>query len=166
MIFKQKALKEHKIFSIFLIACISIIFLSIILFLLIRGDDAREVIAFSLGLFLPAFLILCLCSISILEWYYIYDDRIEARGINGIINVVYFEDVIYVEEIKLHDRSNNYRQFYQFNDGRKNNNNPMYIYNLPLNKRKYNLRIYKTKELEEFLKNKNSLKVLKDRSNN
>ena len=52
------------------------------------------------------------------EWFYIYEDRIEARSVFGIRNVVYFCDVISIQEKVL--RLNGLLvAYYFFKDNRK-----------------------------------------------
>ena len=95
------------------------------------------------------------------EWFYIFDDRIEARYLLGVKNQVFFSDVLSIEEtvIYLTVHGNNKKQFYIFNNGRKNSNH-IVDQNSSRNQKKYNLRIYKTPQLEEFIKNHPSLKDL------
>ena len=116
----------------------------------------------SLTVALACFPVLACFLISLeFEWFYIFDDRIEARYLLGVKNQVFFSDVLSIEEavIYLTVHGNNKKQFYFFNDGRKNNNHFL-DQNTSRNQKKYNLRIYKTPQLEEFVKNHPALKDL------
>ena len=86
-----------------------------------------------------------------LEWYCIFNDRIEVRCPFGKKNVVYYNNILFVEEvgISLTTRGED-KPFYVFNDGRKNNGN-IFNVNSCYNKRKYNVRIYKTSMLENYI---------------
>lgn len=52
------------------------------------------------------------------------------------------------------------KTFYIFNDGRKNNNNILDV-NSCYNSKKYNLRIYKTAELENYILNIRNLPIIR-----
>lgn len=151
MVFKQKTLLEEKLkFSVVLIG-IFLMFLVILIYCLVNGEKFKDICTL-IFLFLFLFVPIILVGSRYLEYFYIYDDRIEARNIFGIKNVVYFRDVVFIEEkqINLITRGGE-KSFYLFNDGRKNNNNSMNIDSC-YNNKKYSLRIYKTQELELYIK--------------
>ena len=90
-----------------------------------------------------------------MEWFEIYEDKIIVKNnAQRIKNIVIFENVKFVEEGKLNLLNNapELVDYYILNDGRKNKRPGMHDRNEFLNKKKYNFRIYKTEELEAFLK--------------
>ena len=151
MVFKQKTLLEEKFkFSVVLIGNF-FMFLVILIYCLVNGEKFKYICAL-IFLFLFLFVPIILVGFRYLEYFYIYDDRIEARNIFGIKNVVYFRDVVFVEEKKINlTTRGGKKSFYLFKDGRKNNNNSMNIDSC-YNNKKYSLRIYKTQELELYIK--------------
>ena len=93
MMFKQKILKEE-VFKFMLALCVSIIPSIIIALLGLTTSDTIEIIAIVwLVVFLPIVLCMIFMAYWYLEWYYIFDDRIEAKNIFGNKNTVYFSDV-------------------------------------------------------------------------
>ena len=159
MVFKQNVLKEEKLKIA--IAVIPIFFLSLIgiLYCLGNTDNIEVLITFLLVFYLPMFLLMLLLGLINLEWFHIYEDRIEVRYIFGKKNIVYFDKVVFVQELKigLTARGSD-KDFYIFNDGRKNNSNFLDL-NSCYNKKKFNLRIYKTDELENYVNNVLKLKI-------
>lgn len=150
MIFKQGVLKEEKIKFSLLIICVLIPYLIIVLNT-IYHDNIKLLITFSLIFFLPLFLLILFFGLINLEWFCIYNDRIEAKSIFGTKNVVYYNKVLLVEEMNINLTNRGMEKaFYIFNDGRKNNNNFLGV-NSCYNKKRFNLRIYKTPELEKFI---------------
>ena len=160
MIFKQGVLKEEKIKFLIAISAPFIPFFVVSVIGIVQGE-IQSVLVFSLVFLVPLFSVAVLGGLTNLEWFYIYDDRIEARYIFGIKNIVYFDNVLNVQqtEINLTTRGME-KEFYIFNDGRKNNKNFANI-NSCYNKKKFNLIIYKTSELENFINIKN-LNVQRD----
>ena len=150
MIFKQGILKEEIIK--FLIAVIlSFIPLSVVTIVGIVRCEIQAIMVFSLIFSLPLFSLTLLLGLTNLEWFYIYEDRIEARYIFGVKNVVYFDDVLDVQQVKINLTTRGMeKEFYIFNDGRKNNKSFFNI-NSCYNKKEFNLRIYKTPELENII---------------
>ena len=162
MILKQNVLKEKKVISIiaFCVSCVLwIIPVLLILFDKDTTDKMNGILLLSL-FFFPMILLAILSDLQDWEWHCVYGDRIETRCIYGIKNTVYFASVLHIEElpIRITPRGNDY-VFYMLNDGRKNNGNVL-DFNSCYNRKKYNLRIYKTPELEEFIKNHPVLKNL------
>lgn len=153
MLFKQKALKEEKIKLGIIISCVAIPYVAIAIINFINQYDFRMFLTIILIAFLPILIIILLLGLKNLEWYYIYNNKIEVRNIYGIKNIVFYNDVLYIEEIRINltTRGMN-KKFYIFNDGRKNNNSISNI-NSCYNNKKFNLRIYKTKELENYIDN-------------
>ena len=84
---------------------------------------------------------------SYIEEFYIYEDRIESVTCHRIVrNRVYFKDLREIKEVKLMTG----KVIYIFDDGRKDG-----LFNIckftQLNNLRYNLRIHKTEELEQFI---------------
>lgn len=159
MIFKQGVLKEEKIkFGLFLASiCISIAIL-VVICLINKENIDMLMIVLSIA-FCPLMLALFLL-IKNLEWYLVYGDRIEVRCAFGKKNTVYYNDVAFIEEVTINLTSRGMKKtFYIFNDCRKNNNNFLDI-NSCYNCRKYNLRIYKTDRLANFISDNLNLKVI------
>ena len=102
------------------------------------------------------------------EWFYIYEDRIEARSVFGIRNVVYFCDVISIQE-KVLSLNGLLFAYYFFKDNRKTHKKEGQKCKFTetekgwpnaFNTKKYCLRIHKTAKLEAFIKNHPVLKNL------
>lgn len=110
-------------------------------------------VTFLIIIILPILLLIIFIGINNLEWYYIYNDHIEARNLYGIKNTVFYDNVSFIEEVKINLTTRGMKkEFYIFNDGRKNNNN-IFDNNSCYNTKKLNFRIYKTKELEKYIVN-------------
>ncbi|MBR5137797.1 MAG: hypothetical protein IKV30_07275 [Clostridia bacterium] len=88
------------------------------------------------------------------ERFEIYEDKIIVRNALRTKNIVLLENVKFVEEGKLNlaGKGEGLVDYYILNDGRKNKRPGWPHRNEFLNKKKYNFRIYKTEELEAFLK--------------
>lgn len=159
MIFKQGVLKEEKIKFIIVLSCVLIPFIALMILNLLDNENIRLSKVFLLVLYLPILFLFVLLGLRNLEWYYIYNDKIEARNIFGIKNIIHYKDVLFVEERTINLTSRGMKkQFYIFNDGRNNNNN---IFNLDscYNKKKFNFKIYKTPKMEEYIINTLNLQV-------
>ena len=150
MILKLGPLRKEILKLTLSIICISIPLLIIDAWIIVK-ESIQSFLMFVFIFHLPIFLIALLLSLSQLEWYLVYSDRIEVKGIFSIKNTVYFEKVLFVErtEIPLTNRGM-HTPFFIFNDGRKNNGNILDS-NSCYNRKKYNLRIYITPELEEYI---------------
>ena len=160
MIFKQGVLREEKIKFFVGIIGVFVPYSVIISIALMCLHEIRILITFLLILFLPLFFLVLLFSLMNLEWFHIYDDRIEARYIFGIKNIVYFDNVLFVQELTINLTSRGMKKkFYVFNDGRKNNNNILDV-NSCYNRKAFNLRIHKTYELENYIQNSLKLKIV------
>lgn len=153
MIFKQKVLKEEKIKLGIIISCVMIPYITISIINFINQYNFKMFLTIILIALLPILIIILLLGLKNLEWYYVYNNKIEVRNIYGIKNIVFYDNVLFIEElgINLTTRGMN-KKFYIFNDGRKNNNSFFNI-NSCYNNKKLNLRIYKTKELENYINN-------------
>lgn len=151
IIFKQGVSKEEKIKFFSIISCVAIPYIAIIIITAMYQYDMKALIVFLLMCFFPLFVLTILMGMNYLEWYCIYDDRIEVRCPFGKKNVVYYNNVLFVEEvgISLTARGKD-KLFYIFNDGR-NNNGSIFNVNSCYNKRKYNVRIYKTSRIESYI---------------
>lgn len=159
MIFKQGILKEEKIKFLSSIIAVLIIPLAILIIILINKDNLKLFIIFSLIFIFSILIILILLGLKNLEWFHIYEDKIEARCLFGIKNIVYFKDVLFVQELKINLTSRGTpKYFLVFNDGRKNNDS-FFDLNSCYNKKKCNFRIYKTPEIENYIINVLKLKV-------
>ena len=153
MIFKQKVLKEEKIKFGILIVCIAVPYVAIAIINFINQYEINFLVTFLIIIILPILLLIIFIGINNLEWYYIYNDHIEARNLYGIKNTVFYDNVSFIEEVKINLTTRGMKkEFYIFNDGRKNNNN-IFDNNSCYNTKKLNFRIYKTKELEKYIVN-------------
>ena len=93
-----------------------------------------------------------------IDWFYLYEDRIEARYALRVNNVVYYENVKFIEDVKIDVDAQIVNSFYIFNDGRVNTKKNKLE---PINNKSINLRINKTKELEDFVKNNLQIEIVK-----
>ena len=159
MIFKQNVLKEEIIKFLIGVIGVLTIYISIIVIGLITEENP-ELLLFSLSIiFIPILILMILIGFKYLEWYCIYDDHIEVRNIYGKKNSVFFNNVSSVEEIEINLTTRGMKKmFYIFNDGRKNNSNIFNI-NSCYNNKKFNLKIYKTNKLEDYIINTLKFKV-------
>lgn len=153
MIFKQKVLKEEKIKLGIIISCVVIPYVAIAIINFINQYNFRMFITIFLIALFPILIKILLIGFKNLEWYIVYNNKIEVRNIYGIKNIVFYDSVLFIEELEINltTRGMN-KKFYIFNDGRKNNNSIFNI-NSCYNNKKFNLRIYKTKELENYINN-------------
>ncbi len=158
----QKIQREEIIKYIVVIAAVTLPVVIIDILIIIRGENVKELLIL-LALILPVYIPTVLLGANQLEWYCLYDDRIEAKGILGIKNTVYYNDVIYVEEVEIPLTSRGtYRTFFLFQDGRKNNGN-VFNSNSCYNRKKYTFRIYKTPDLEAYIVDTLHFPIKKDR---
>ena len=150
-IFVIPTLKEEKIGLLLSLITVALFPITAVIITLVGGDDIAMLGKLLLMFFLPFYIVMIIVGLNSLEWYNVYDDRIEARGVYKIKNTVYFKDILYVEKtaIPVFTRGKA-KEFYIFNDGRKNNNS-IINYNSPHNKSKFNLRIYKTPLIDEYI---------------
>lgn len=159
MVFKQKAMAYVRFcvlatFVGFLVCCVKII------------QSYRENVFEGILLIFPLAILMYVC-IARTEWFYIYEDRIEARSVFGIRNVVYFCDVIMIQEKFLGVKVS--FSYYFFKDNRKTHKEEGQKCKFTetekgspnaFNTKKYCLRIHKTPRLEEFINNHPVLKNL------
>ena len=101
-------------------------------------------------------------QLSLLEWFEIYHDRIKVKNIYHTKNEVLFSNVQEIKEVTIFlTQKGTPKPFYIFYDGRKENKNVVGSWQ-PYNKKKCNLQIYKTPELEDYIKKRfDSMVVLK-----
>ena len=158
MIFKQNVLKEEIIYFLILVICVLTPYISIIVIGLIREENPKFMLFILSIMFIPLLILTILIGFKYLEWYCIYDDHIEVRNIYGKINSVFYNNVSSVEEVEIYLYRGTKKKFYIFNDGRKNNGN-IFDFNFCYNNKKFNLRIYKTNELENYIINTLKFKV-------
>lgn len=159
MIFKQGVLKEEKIKFCIGLTCVFVPLIFLIIFILINENESKKLVFLLLMLYAPTIISIIIVGLKNFEWYFIYDDRIEVRCIFGIKNVVFYDKILSIEEVRINLITRGMKKiFYIFNDGRKNNNN-IWDVNSCYNNRMLNLRIYKTSQLENYLKNCLKLKV-------
>lgn len=159
MIFKQNVLKEEIIKFLIVVIGVITIYISIIVIGFITEENPELLLFSSSIIFIPILISMILIGFKYLEWYCIYDDHIEVRNIYGKKNSVFFNNVSSVEEIEINLITRGMKKvFYIFNDGRKNNGNIFNI-NSCYNNKKFNLKIYKTNKLENYIINTLKFKV-------
>ncbi len=147
LVFKQGVNKLYIVFLIeYIILCIGLL-CYIVFGLNVRGTD----LLIFLGLILSLFLFVIAISLACFEWFHVYEDRIEVRSCFGLRNVVYFKDVNKVYDIYTTDSQKGY---YIFEDGR-NNCSDFQELRVFSNTKKYRVRIYKTKQLIQFIQQSN-----------
>lgn len=152
MIFKQKVLKEEKIKFGICMSVIVFVYVALAVIIVVNQNDLYALLILTL-LFLPWFLMSLLVALYYLEWFCVYEDRIEVKTVFGIKNSVYYDKVCYIEELKINLTTRGLvKDFYIFNDGRKNTSNTLDV-NSCYNNKKRNVRIYKTNELENYINN-------------
>ncbi len=153
VIFKQGILKEEKNRWISGFAIILVLPIILLVSVIIRQEFDKYFMFFVLVVLGPQFFLIAVSCATSMEWFCIYEDRIEVRNLFRVKNVVYYDRVKFVEEVTINLTSRGMeKQFYIFNDGRKNNNSLLDL-NSCYNRKKYNLRIYKTPELEDYILN-------------
>ena len=156
MVFKQGVLKEEKIKFTLSLCAVAFPYIIIIVYSLLYHSEFESFATFLLVFFFSIFLLLIFMGIKNLEWYCIFDDRIEARCIYGVKNSVHYDEVVFIEEAKINLTTRGMQKtFYVFNDGRKN----IFGINSCYNNKKFNFRIYKTNELENYIQNTLNLAV-------
>ena len=161
MVFKQGIVKEEKIKFLVQIISVLIPWIAIVIVALIRRDDIEILLLLSCGFFLPMTVISILVALKNLESFHIYEDGIVVTNVYGIKNAVCFDKVLFVEELTIRlYRTGMEKPFYVFNDGRKNNNSFLDL-NSCYNKKKFNLRIHKTPELENYVTNILKFEIVK-----
>ena len=152
VIFKQKVLKEEKIKFGILMSVIVFVYVALAVIIVVNQNDLYALLILTL-IFLPWFLTSLLVALYYLEWFCVYEDRIEVKTVFGIKNSVYYDKVCYIEEQKINLTTRGLvKDFYIFNDGRKNTSNTLDV-NSCYNNKKRNVRIYKTNELENYINN-------------
>ncbi len=151
MLFKQSILKEEIIKFLILLFAVLILPVALIIIALVNHERLNLLMIFLLIFYVPIFLLISIMGLINLEWFNIYEDRIESRCLFGIKNVVYYDNIIFIEKVKINLTSRGMEKlFYIFNDGRKNNNN-YFDNNSCYNKKKFNFRIYKSVKIDEFI---------------
>lgn len=152
LMFKQSVMKEEKIKFFVSNFMLFIPFFIILILCFIKNEIMHPVLCILTILSLLVFILSLLITLYYLEWYEVYDNKIYVKTIYGVKNKVYYDDILSIEkvEICLITRGME-RSFFIFNDGRKNNANFLNI-NSCYNKKKFNLRIYKTEKLEKHIK--------------
>ncbi len=149
MVFKQKISEDVKVL---LIASGVVMFLySLMLPIAFACVGSFKAAFISFPITFLIFLLIDSSNLDMIEWFFIYDDKIEVRGIFGIKNTVYLRDIKYVEDIYFYFCRSTFKHLYIFDDGREEKINRKKW----TNKKKRSFRIYKTPELENFLKEKN-----------
>lgn len=158
MLFKQKVCKEEKIKFWIIIACIVIPYAILAIVGFINHDDFNDFILL-FAVLLPIFLLILLIELQNLEWYCIYDDHIDVRNIYHIKNSVYYDKVSSIKEKEFNLTTRGMQKtFYVFDDGRKDNK--VFGIDSCYNNRKFNLIVYKTKKLEDYIANTLKIKVV------
>ena len=148
MIFKQGILRIEKIK--FLSGLIP--YIALIAIMAVLRTDPFDIMLLA-AVFSPLLILTLLFGAVYLEWFYIYGDRIEVRTVFGKKNTVYYRQTSFVEETEINLTLRGMpKTFYIFHDGRNNHESGAYAMNSCYNKKKYNLRIYKTDKLEAYIK--------------
>ena len=163
LVFKQSVSKEEIWLQVSYVCCGQIFVLMGLLYSAIRGDNMAGVGLFFVFIICPFLLVQTGFALGCLEWFRVYEDRIEARTIYGIKNKVYMGAVQFVEESQINLTVKGIsRTFYIFHDGRKSAKDFLGITNhiqSCYNKKKYNFRMRKTQELEDYIKNTLHLEI-------
>ena len=114
MIFKQGVLKEEKIKFLITVIGPFIPFLVVTIVGMVHQEFQAVIVL--LTIFLPLFSLILLFGLMNLEWFNIYEDRIEARYLFGIKNIVYFDNVLDVQQVKINLTTRGMeKEFYIFN---------------------------------------------------
>ncbi len=155
IIFKQKINRES-IFNYCVILIFSTLFLvmSIILFINNPNDRLANLISLIIlfsSIFCPIYGMTCL------EWFEVYEDKIVVKCPLKTKNTVYFSNVKQIRIKKIFYALGMYKYFYIFDDGRKFQDS-----HHPWNSKKCNLKIYVTKQLEEFIKTKKDIEIIEE----
>lgn len=152
MLFRQRIMKQKIILCIVTNLITFILFGVVLLIGFMQGEaDITAAVLVATLCFIP-FSLALLLSLNELEWYDVYEDRIEAKCIFGRKNIVYYREVQFVELVMIMITRGIQTPFYIFNDGRKNNSSILDI-NSPGNKKKFNLRIHYSPEMENHILN-------------
>ncbi len=155
---KQGPAKEEWFKFFLLTACILLPLIVSYIICLVRQEDMVVLLTFATIVYLPFVIITVLISLIYLEYFYIYDDRIEARCIYGLKNIAYFDKLLSIDVTKINLTARGAeKEFYIFRDGRADSRNILNI-NSCYNRRKYTLRVHKTEALEAFI-HKNHLRL-------
>ncbi len=159
LIFKQKPIKG--IIFLYVIMCVGLSILPTWMFIhtiITEGFSLENLLGWFLLFCLPI-LIAQLGLLSHIEWFEIYDDRIVAKNIFHTKNNVFFCNVQEVKEVTINVTNHDTERFYIFYDGRKDYKD-IFGEMEPYNRRKYNLLIHKTPELEEFLTKRFDIEII------
>ena len=153
MIFKQNALKEEKIRFLIAVTGVFALYLATIVLCLTQKEENPEDAVFVLSiLFFPILILMILIGLNCIEWFCVYNNRIEAMCIYGRKNVVYFKDVLFVQELTINlTKRGMPKKFLVFNDGRKNSTIFFGLANSCYNIKRSNLQIPKTPQLEKYV---------------
>ena len=100
-------------------------------------------------LLIVACFIVTLGSLTLVQWFHVYEDHIEVRSIYGKVNEVYFYNVVDIIEIEI-PLQRTYIPHYVFDDNRKEK----HIEPIHQNTRRGMVRIYVTDELKALLERK------------
>ncbi|MBE5748718.1 MAG: hypothetical protein E7344_03705 [Clostridiales bacterium] len=145
-LFKQRILKEEIIKFLLGNACV-LLPISFLTVMFIANN-----LILCLLITILYYLIFFLGCLQRLDWYEIYENKIIVKNIYKTKNIVYFRDVNAVYEITIYlARQSMAKQFLIFDDDRLNNNEPRGFWDF--NKKKYNLKVYKTDKLLSLVKN-------------
>jgi hypothetical protein len=165
MLYKQGIMREEKVRFALMTGHATILYA---LMFSIPFWDETFVLRYALVewlLFLPLFLAMVLGALANLEWYHFYHDRVEVRNVYGIRSVAYYADVTFIEKrnISLSTHSKG-QPFYVFHEDKKEIRLPFseildYDSDRCHNRRRINVRVYYTEELERFIQN--TLKEIK-----
>ena len=87
MIFRQKILKEEKIKFAILNLCVTLPWIILIFVSLRSKEELKSMVGFTLIAYLPLFILSLILSFKNLEWYDVFEDRIEVHSIDGGIEI-------------------------------------------------------------------------------
>lgn len=152
LVYKQNIAKEELWKFLPPQVAILVGYLSLMILGIVRDGERETVIVFA-GVLLIPILLNVIVGLYYLEWFCVYTDRIEAKSIYGIKNIVYFRNIQFVEELEINLTTRGMpRSFYIFHDGRENYcAQSVFARNSCYNKKKYNLRIRKTEAIERLV---------------
>ena len=159
MVFKQKMRVDNILGVVLLammLAMVSWVLIEDFINAISRGDSGNMTMSPLFFISIAAFGLTMINTYG--EWYYIYENKIEARGIFGVKKTVYYKDVKFIEDICIDIKRNGKERVYVFNDGNTKSTykSSKQIYNT----KKACFIIQKTKQLEEFIKSNLDIEIV------
>lgn len=156
MLYKQGIMREDKIINTIgtvFSALMGVLWLSLPL---LAGEKDYRVIVGWMVIWLPVCLFLILMPLNYYEWFCFYADRVEVRCVFGIKSVAYYKDVTFIEKKKLAGNYSRCWMAYLFHEDKKEirwrfSDILDYEFSIWYNRRRRNVRVYYTEELERFI---------------